>query len=303
MVIKAAARRRRPLRCTPTVTGKHPGRAQRRRRRFPRAAAVVVVRASAVASAASSCARVDAATTRRGRDRPPRSPRMTPDRRASGRPSFERARRTRSRLRRQRRDQGGAARAPIRWTRWPPPPPTCRHAVDRSRDPRRLGRRAPRCAPTAASACAPRRLRVAPHRAGGGIARAHRPAARGRYRDYCEVDGRLGVELSTGSSWPRGAPSGPATSNQSGALWRYAQTVGPAHLGALTHATAPGPRPRLRRHLRLTGVRVASRPRSSSVATGTTQLRAAASCPGWASFIVPMTMITTCQWAVWTPLD
>jgi dihydroxy-acid dehydratase len=40
-----------------------------------------------------------------------------------------------------------------------------------------------------------------------------------------------------------------ATNYQSGALWKFAQGVGPAHLGAVTHPGA-GRDPRLRGHLR-----------------------------------------------------
>ena len=74
---------------------------------------------------------------------------------------------------------------------------------------------------------------VGPEAAVGG------PIALLRDGDRIVIDasaGRIDVQLSDAELAARRAAWQPrATDYQSGALWRYAQTVGPAHLGAVTH--------------------------------------------------------------------
>jgi dihydroxy-acid dehydratase len=77
---------------------------------------------------------------------------------------------------------------------------------------------------------------VGPEAAIGG------PIAQLRNGDRIVIDavaGRIDVQLSDAELAARRAAWQPRkTDHQSGALWRYAQTVGPAHLGAVTHPGA-----------------------------------------------------------------
>ncbi len=74
-------------------------------------------------------------------------------------------------------------------------------------------------------------------------------------------DDRPATSSATNSRGRRAAWMPRVNAYQSGALWRYAATVGPASRGAVTHPGADGRAPRLRRHLTPSSGRHDRRPR------------------------------------------
>ena len=81
------------------------------------------------------------------------------------------------------------------------------------------------------------RLLHRPCRAGGGGRRADRPAEGRRHHRHRCREGHARASISATPSWParRKAWKPRQHDYQSGAIWRYAQTVGDAEKGAVTH--------------------------------------------------------------------